>query len=223
VHRFSTRSSWPGRPRETRLLQAIIDSPWRSGCAGLRADPHSVPRRRRPLRERRGSTARNRVGCKAQGVDDGIGGGIAKAVQGALSGIHLHPARAQKRGKRTFSSFLPAISKPAMKRISAEVRSWRLHLRTGHEFADLARRINPIVRSWMQYYGAFYGRRYPVSCPASMPIWCGGSGRSTSGCRRRGRLSRACRGSSHGSLACSRTGPGCPRCLRSGDQMTRAR
>ena len=36
------------------------------------------------------------------------------------------------------------------------MRSWRLHLRTGHTFADLARRINPIVRGWMQYYGAFY-------------------------------------------------------------------
>ena len=35
-------------------------------------------------------------------------------------------------------------------------RSWRLHHRTGHTFADLARRINPIVRGWMQYYGAFY-------------------------------------------------------------------
>ena len=38
----------------------------------------------------------------------------------------------------------------------AEVRSWRLHHRTRHTFADLAREINPIVRGWMQYYGAFY-------------------------------------------------------------------
>jgi RNA-directed DNA polymerase len=36
------------------------------------------------------------------------------------------------------------------------VRSWRLHLRTSHTFAELARTINPIVRGWMQYYGAFY-------------------------------------------------------------------
>ncbi len=51
---------------------------------------------------------------------------------------------------------MPAISKHALRRISAEVRSWRLHHRTGHTFADLARWINPIVRGWMQYYGAFY-------------------------------------------------------------------
>ena len=55
-----------------------------------------------------------------------------------------------------FTAFLPAISKEALKKISAEVRSWRLHHRTGHTFADLARKINPIVRGWMNYYGAFY-------------------------------------------------------------------
>ena len=41
---------------------------------------------------------------------------------------------------------VPAISKDAMNKISAEVRSWRLHTRTGLSEADLARRINPVVR-----------------------------------------------------------------------------
>nr|WP_072951133.1 group II intron maturase-specific domain-containing protein [Rhodococcus koreensis] len=35
--------------------------------------------------------------------------------------------------------------------MSAHVRSWRLHWPTGHTFAGLAGRINPIVRGWMQY------------------------------------------------------------------------
>jgi len=56
----------------------------------------------------------------------------------------------------TFPCFLPAISKAALKKISTEVRRWRIHRRTGHTFAQLARVINPIVRGWMQYYGAFY-------------------------------------------------------------------
>ena len=60
-----------------------------------------------------------------------------------------------KHGVR-FPCFLPAISKQALKKISAEVRRWRIHRRTGHTFAQLARVINPIVRGWMQYYGAFY-------------------------------------------------------------------
>ncbi|MCX4538302.1 group II intron maturase-specific domain-containing protein [Streptomyces sp. NBC_01669] len=40
--------------------------------------------------------------------------------------------------------------------MGAEVRSWRIHRRTRHTFAQLARFINPIVRGWIQYYGAFY-------------------------------------------------------------------
>jgi hypothetical protein len=42
-----------------------------------------------------------------------------------------------------FSSFQPAISKDALSRINAEVRSWRLHNRTGHDLAGLAARIKP--------------------------------------------------------------------------------
>ena len=60
-----------------------------------------------------------------------------------------------KSGKQ-FSSFNPAISKEALKKISSEVRSWRLDHRTGQDLVDVAKDINPIVRGWMQYYGAFY-------------------------------------------------------------------
>jgi hypothetical protein len=50
-----------------------------------------------------------------------------------------------------------------MNKISSEVRSWRLHTRTGLSEADLARRINPVVRGWMNYYGAFYpSALYPL-------------------------------------------------------------
>jgi group II intron reverse transcriptase/maturase len=71
-------------------------------------------------------------------------------------GFTFRQRRARNKQGKGFSNFLPAISKDALNRISAEVRSWRLHLRTGHTFKDLARRINPIVAGWMQYYGAFY-------------------------------------------------------------------
>jgi len=72
------------------------------------------------------------------------------------------------RGVRTktgdmFLSFNPAVSKEALKRMSARVRSWRLHQRTGLSDASLARRINPVVRGWMNYYGAFYrSALYPL-------------------------------------------------------------
>ena len=71
-------------------------------------------------------------------------------------GFTFRQRRARNRQGKSFGNFLPAISKDALNKISAAVRSWRLHLRTGHTFKDLARRINPIVAGWMQYYGAFY-------------------------------------------------------------------
>ena len=57
---------------------------------------------------------------------------------------------------KMFVSFQPAISKDAQKKISGQIRRWRLHRRIGHTFADIARQINPVARGWMQYYGAFY-------------------------------------------------------------------
>jgi RNA-directed DNA polymerase len=59
-------------------------------------------------------------------------------------------------GTSMFTGFLPAVSKDALKRMSKEVRSWRIHLRTATELQDLAAWINPIVRGWMTYYGRYY-------------------------------------------------------------------
>lgn len=56
---------------------------------------------------------------------------------------------------RTFTSFTPAMSKDAITAKSAEVRSWRIHRRTGQTLADLAEAINPMVRGWMNYWGRF--------------------------------------------------------------------
>ncbi len=71
-------------------------------------------------------------------------------------GFTFRQRKARAKDGRQFNSFLPAIGKDALKKISAEVQSWRLYNRTGQEFVDVARNINPVVRGWMQYYGAFY-------------------------------------------------------------------
>jgi RNA-directed DNA polymerase len=91
---------------------------------------------------------------------------IVYCKDGNRQGSHEHTAFTflgytfRARGARTragevFTSFAPAISKDALKRISVTVRRWRLDRRTGQTLADLARWINPIVRGWMQYYGRF--------------------------------------------------------------------
>jgi RNA-directed DNA polymerase len=40
-------------------------------------------------------------------------------------------------------------------RIGREVRSWHLHRRTDLPFRELARRVNPKVAGWINYYGRF--------------------------------------------------------------------
>jgi RNA-directed DNA polymerase len=58
-----------------------------------------------------------------------------------------------------FVGFSPAVSTDALAKMSAQVRRWRLHLKTGHDLAELAAWINPIVAGWMNYYGRFYRSR----------------------------------------------------------------
>jgi len=78
-------------------------------------------------------------------------------------GFTFHQRGARDKHGRLFSAFLPAISKDALNKLNAAVRSWRLHRRIGSTFADLAGRTNPIVRGWMQYHGAFHrAALYPL-------------------------------------------------------------
>jgi RNA-directed DNA polymerase len=66
-------------------------------------------------------------------------------------GYGFRGRRVRTRSGRITTGFGPAVSKDALNKISAEVRSWRLHQHTGYTIGELARWINPIVRGWMQY------------------------------------------------------------------------
>ncbi|WP_067597223.1 group II intron reverse transcriptase/maturase [Nocardiopsis listeri] len=78
-------------------------------------------------------------------------------------GYTFRPRGVRRRDGKMFTGFNPAVSKDALKKMSERVRSWRLHKCTQFSEADLARWINPIVRGWMGYYGAFYrSALYPL-------------------------------------------------------------
>jgi RNA-directed DNA polymerase len=84
--------------------------------------------------------------------------GSFEHVSFTFLGYTFQPRAARRKDGVQFTSFLPAVSKDALKKMNAELRSWRLHRRVSSAQADLARMINPIVRGWMAYYGAFYRR-----------------------------------------------------------------
>ena len=44
-----------------------------------------------------------------------------------------------------FVGFQPAVSPEALKKMSQQVRQWRIHTRTRHDLDELAALINPVV------------------------------------------------------------------------------
>jgi len=60
------------------------------------------------------------------------------------------------KGRNYFVGFTPAVSKSAIKEMSDRIRGWKLQLWSSSSLEDIARRINPVVRGWPNYYGRYY-------------------------------------------------------------------
>lgn len=71
-------------------------------------------------------------------------------------GFTFRPRRSKNKRGKYFVNFSPAISNQAAKRIRKTIRSWKLHLRSDKELADLAYMFNATVTGWVNYYGRFY-------------------------------------------------------------------
>ena len=66
-------------------------------------------------------------------------------------------------GRTCFTGFTPAVSKSAIKVMSAKIRSWKLQLWSTTSLGEIAKQTNPVVRGWLNYYGKY--RRsvlYPI-------------------------------------------------------------
>jgi hypothetical protein len=71
-------------------------------------------------------------------------------------GYEFRPGSAKRRDGKTWTSFLPAISASAMKRIRQAIREWNLPRQTFVSLNELARQYNHHIRGWMNYYSHFY-------------------------------------------------------------------
>jgi RNA-directed DNA polymerase len=59
--------------------------------------------------------------------------------------------------------FLPAVSQSAIKAMSATVRGWKLQLWSSSFLEDIVKRINPVIRAWLNYHSRFYkSALYPI-------------------------------------------------------------
>jgi RNA-directed DNA polymerase len=78
-------------------------------------------------------------------------------------GYTFRPRLARTRWGKHFVSFLPAVSKDAIKAMGWELRSWHIARRSDKSLTDLARMFNSIVQGWINYYGRFYkSMLYPL-------------------------------------------------------------
>lgn len=59
-----------------------------------------------------------------------------------------------------FRKCMPGASKKAMRRITKEIKSWRIHRGTADSEQKLASRYNAILRGWIEYYGKFWYRNF---------------------------------------------------------------
>jgi RNA-directed DNA polymerase len=91
--------------------------------------------------------------------------GTYPQVQFTFLGFTFRPRGARDKENRLFTSFLPGVSKDALKRMRQTVRGWQLRRQTA-TLAELAQQCNPRYAGWWNYYGAFYRRR----CTSSFGI-----------------------------------------------------
>ena len=67
------------------------------------------------------------------------------------------------KGRNYFVGFTPAVSKSAIKAMGATIRGWKLQLWSSASLEDIAKRINPVVRGWLNYYGRYHkSALYPI-------------------------------------------------------------
>ena len=74
-------------------------------------------------------------------------------------GYNFKPRLVRSRDGKMFVGFNPAVSSSASKAMRDRVRQWKLKYRVELSLEEIAVYCNPVLRGWMQYYGAYRGGR----------------------------------------------------------------
>ncbi|MFE3652061.1 group II intron maturase-specific domain-containing protein [Streptomyces sp. NPDC059152] len=129
------------------LTRPVLGSEFLQQAACLPLSPSSRPSKGLPSCCQDASRL---VYCK-----DGRRRGSFEHTAFTFLGYTFRARQNQDRYGKSFQAFDPAVSRDALKKMGREVRTWRLHTRSDLSFKELARRINPVVAGWINYYGRF--------------------------------------------------------------------
>ena len=89
-------------------------------------------------------------------------------------GFSFHARTVQDRQGKLFTSFNPGVSRKSLKRMNSEIHSLNINRSSTLTLPELAERINPMVRGWVNYYGAFYPgilKRFLVRIDLRLSRW----------------------------------------------------
>jgi RNA-directed DNA polymerase len=103
-------------------------------------------------------------------------------------GFSFHARTVQDRDRKLFSGFNPGVSRKALKRMNLAIRNLNINRSTGSTLPMLAARLNPMVRGWVTYYGAFYPeplKRFLVRIDLRLGRWARNKYKRLSGYKRR--------------------------------------
>jgi RNA-directed DNA polymerase len=79
-------------------------------------------------------------------------------IEFTFLGYTFKPRKAKAKNGESFTSFIPAISIKAKTGLTNEISKWKLAQWTNKNVVQIAEKINPIVRGWLNYYGR-YGKK----------------------------------------------------------------
>ena len=82
--------------------------------------------------------------------------GAYPTMQFDFLGYTFRPREVRGTGGGRFFGFNPGISTKSAVAIRHTMRSWRLHRRSDLTLEEIARAVNPTIRGWINYYGAYY-------------------------------------------------------------------
>ncbi len=72
-------------------------------------------------------------------------------------GYTFKPRQARNgRKDGSFTNCLPAVSMKSVKSMNEKMREWDVWRKTGITLQEIALKINPVLRGWINYYGKFY-------------------------------------------------------------------
>ncbi|MGH8996796.1 MAG: group II intron reverse transcriptase/maturase [Acidimicrobiales bacterium] len=138
---------FPGLPFERYADDILAHCNTEEQAQHLRA---AIAERLRPLGLELHPDKTKVVYCK-----DGLRRGKAEHTSFDFLGYTFR-ARLAKGRKGFFVNFSPAMSAKAKKAKGQQIRAWHLNRRSGTDLSSIAEEVNPQVRGWINYYGAFY-------------------------------------------------------------------